>query len=175
MREVATEIHGEVCQILQHDYVMLGGKFANALQFLFGETHPCRIIRIAIDNAGNITLREHLIKFLNQLRTAIIVDIKSNRLQANHLTLVGLHRETWMNEKNRVALRHSKMQSSKDGKCPLHRTNSGNTTFRFQIDADEGHDKSGGCILERSDTGIGRIDGCTTLVERFFLGIHTDL
>ena len=34
---------------------------------------------------------------------------------------------------------------------------------------------SGGCILERSDTGIGRIDGRTTLVERLLLGIHADL
>ena len=46
MREVATEVHSKVCQILKHNDVMLVSQFANALQLFLGEANPRRIVRI---------------------------------------------------------------------------------------------------------------------------------
>ena len=46
MPEVAAVVHTEICKILHHDHVILGGQFTDDLKFFFLKTDPRWIVRI---------------------------------------------------------------------------------------------------------------------------------
>ena len=75
MREVATEVHGEISQVLKDNDIMFGCQHSDTFQLFFVETYPRWVIRVGIYNATDIACREDLIEFCDKCLSTEIVDI----------------------------------------------------------------------------------------------------
>ena len=120
MAQIFAEIHGKVSQVFQNDAVVLVSQHGDALQFLLVEAHPRRVVGVGIDDAADVATSQNLLQLLNERLATIVVNIQSEMLQANHVTLRGLHGEARMNEQYRVLLWHRMVPSRESGESALH-------------------------------------------------------
>ena len=58
LAEILTEIHGKVGEVLHHNRVVLRCQTANGAQLLLVQANPCRVVRIAVENGTDVSLRE---------------------------------------------------------------------------------------------------------------------
>ena len=83
--QILAEIHGEICQILHHDHIVLGGQFAYYLQFFFTQADPRWIVGVAIDDGADVALFQIALQLSFQLVAAIVVYVKGLVFDAHHL------------------------------------------------------------------------------------------
>ena len=177
MREVATEVHSEVSQILKHNDVMLVCQFANALQLFLGEANPRRIVRIRIHDAVDIALRHYLIELLDKSLTTIAVDIETYVLQADYITLGCLHREARLNEQHGVLLSvgHSVTDGKECGECALHTTSCRDATERVDIKPDESLAELRCSLLDARNTAVRRILSSASVSQCLLLSLQGNI
>ena len=139
--EVATEIHGKVGKVFQHDEIILCGELSYAFQFVLVEAYPRRVVGVAIHNTADVLLLHYLLNLVDEGVTTITVYIKSDMPNANHLTLGGLHGESGIDEEHsRFALligSEGMMPDGECGKCALHGACCGYAAEGVDIHSDE--------------------------------------
>ena len=147
VREVAAEVHGEVCEVFKDDKAVLCGQTAYALEFLFVEADPRGVVGIGIDDAADVVLRYDFFQFVYECRAAIAVDVKADMLQADYIALCGLHRKAGIDEQYR-GLAFRAVSSGKGvfprrecGESALHGACCGYATEWIYIHSDESLDE----------------------------------
>ena len=133
-----TEVHAEISLVFQHNHIVLRSQFSDNLQLTFFQTNPCRIIRVRIYHSGNISLRQETFQFGTQRFTTEIMNVEQLPLNTQNAQLRFLYRETRINEQDLVLSRNSLGTSDKSTERSCHRTGSGQTCPRRNINIDKG-------------------------------------
>ena len=102
LRQVLTEVHGEVGQVFHDDGVIFCGQFANGFQFLLCQANPCRVVGIRVDDGTYIALSQIALQLVAELVAAVVVHVEGLVFHSLHLQLHLLHREPWVDKQHRV-------------------------------------------------------------------------
>ena len=66
--DVLAEVHAEIGEVLEDEYVVLVGHVADDLQLLLGETDPGRIVGVGVHDGVDVALLEVALQFGAKLR-----------------------------------------------------------------------------------------------------------
>ena len=174
-REILAEVHCEVSEILHHDGIVFRSELANHLQLLLSQTDPRGVVGIGIDDGTDVALLEIALKFRTEFISTIGIDIEGLILHAHHLQLHLLNREARVDKEHGILRLVALRTGEERGESALHRTTYGNTTFGFDVDADEClHELRGGLFEHRRTLNIGIAVG-DTILQCLNLGIDSHL
>src|SRR5574344_430264 len=171
--QILTEVHGKISQVFHHDCIILGSQRSYRLQFLFIQTNPSRIIRVAIYDCTNIAVLQITLQLSPQLITPIVIYIKCLIFHALHLQLHFLYRETGINKEHSVLLRITLTAGKERGKSTLHTAAYRYTSLSLYIHADKRFHECRRSILQSRKPLNVRITMCNTILQSLDLGIHT--
>ena len=174
-REILTEVHCEVSEILHHDGIVFRSELANHLQLLLSQTDPRGVVGIGIDDGADVALLEIALEFRTEFISTIGIDIEGLILHAHHLQLHLLNRKARVDKEHGILRLVALRTGEERGESALHRTTYGNTTFGLDVDADEClHKLRGGLFEHRRTLNIGIAVG-DTILQCLNLGIDSDL
>ena len=76
MSHICTEVHAEIRQVFHNNDIVLGCQFADDSQFFIFQTNPCGVVRIGINDSGNIARLQHAFQLFTKGSTSILIDIE---------------------------------------------------------------------------------------------------
>ena len=173
--EVLAEVHGEVCQVLHDDGVVLCCQLADGLQFLLVQTDPCGVVGVAIDDGADVALPEVALHLGTELVATEVIDVEGLVLHAHDLQLHLLHGESGVDEEHRVAALVGLRAGEERGEGALHGARHGHAALGSDVQSDEGLDEARRLLLQHGSTlNVGVRMGDAAL-EGFHLCIDTHL
>ena len=142
LAHVLAEIHGEIGQIFQDDDIVLGGQAADDAQFLILQTYPTRVVRVGVDDGGNISLAQVTFQLVLQLVAAVVVHVEGLIFLSHYNQLLLLYGETGVDEQDGVFLGVALAAGEEGSECTLHGPCYGYAAFGCNVDVDKRLDET---------------------------------
>ena len=105
--EWLAEVHGEVGEVFDYNRVVFIRHLSDNLQFFFFQAEPGGIVGIGVDHGGYVSFGKILFQYFTQLFSAVFVNVERFIFITHHHDLLFLHRETRVDEQDRVFSRRA--------------------------------------------------------------------
>ena len=169
------EIHIEICQILDNQHIVLGGKASDDLQLTLGKTHPRGVVGVGKEHSRDTTCLEMAFQFRLQCFPPETGNIETIHAHTNDLALLLLDGETRVDKKDGITLfvelGHRKIES----KSRLHTAHSRDNTIIGNVKSDECTDEFTSPMFNLGNTCNNGVMSGIAIKQCLMFGFDTDL
>jgi len=172
--QVLAEVHCEVGEVFQHDDVVLCGQSADDAQLLVLEAHPAGVVRVGVDDGGDVSTAQVAFQLLLQAVAAIVVDVERLIFLPHHHQLLLLYGKSGVDEEDGVLARVALAARQERGERPLHRARHRHAAFGRDVHVDKRLDEARCLPLQLVQAVDVRIQTGDAVPQGFDFGFHAN-